>query len=84
MMPSIRRLDKHDSRRYSVCPLQDLSRRLGFRRSITFHCLMPGATYKIGGQSALTGGSVQFHGEFRVEPGQVLDLGEVQVKARKR
>jgi RNA polymerase sigma factor (sigma-70 family) len=51
---------------------------------ITFHCLMPGATYWLGGQSAITGGAVRFPGDFRVEPGQGLDLGDIQVKARKR
>jgi len=51
---------------------------------ITFTCLIPGATYQLGGQSAMTGGAMSFGSDFRVAPGQVLDLGDIQVKARKR
>jgi hypothetical protein len=51
---------------------------------ITFHCLIPGATYQLGGQGAGTGGSRSLRDGIRVTPGQLLDLGDVQVKPRKR
>ena len=51
---------------------------------IMFTCLIPGATYQLCGQSAITGGAMPFGSDFRVAPGQVLDLGDIQVKARKR
>jgi RNA polymerase sigma factor (sigma-70 family) len=51
---------------------------------ISFHGLIPGATYQLGGQSSFTRGSTWLRGDFKVEAGQVLDLGEVEVKARKR
>jgi RNA polymerase sigma factor (sigma-70 family) len=51
---------------------------------ITFHCLIPGAKYTLGGQGATTGGMGLFRSDIRVEPGQTLDLGDVQVTTPKR
>jgi RNA polymerase sigma factor (sigma-70 family) len=51
---------------------------------ITFHCLIPGATYQLGGQSSITGGSRSLRDGIRVVPGQLLDLGDIQVKPAKR
>jgi hypothetical protein len=56
----------------------------GQNGQIAFHCLMPGATYTLGGHSGMTGGKVWIHGNIRVEPGQTFHLGDVQVKVPKR
>jgi RNA polymerase sigma factor (sigma-70 family) len=49
---------------------------------ITFNCLIPGATYRLGGQLPGRGIS-KLNAEFKVKPDQALDLGEIRVKMPK-
>jgi hypothetical protein len=48
---------------------------------VAFRSLIPGATYRLGGQLP-RGGMVNLKTEFKVEPGKALDVGEIRVKKR--
>jgi RNA polymerase sigma factor (sigma-70 family) len=50
---------------------------------ITFPCLIPGATYWVSGQHPPRWWLTNLDKEFKVGPGEALDLGEIRVKARK-
>jgi len=47
---------------------------------VTLLGLIPGATYWLSGARGL----INLHREFKVAPGQVLDLGDITVKPRRQ